>query len=130
MFCPSCGCEATVGASFCEKCGSRLATGPAGGPSASSVGADPRMRGSPTDRGKVYATGKSPGVALFLSFLIPGVGQFYNGDTKRGLLLLGIYFVSWLLVSAGGIGFIGIAGSWIWGMINAYQVASGKAAIM
>jgi TM2 domain-containing membrane protein YozV len=73
---------------------------------------------------------KSPGVALLLSFFVPGVGQFYNGDTKRGLLMFGILLVSWFLAAAGGIGFIGVFGVWVWGMINAYQVASGKTTMM
>jgi len=28
---------------------------------------------------------KSPGLAWFLSFLVPGVGQFYNGDVSTGI---------------------------------------------
>jgi len=32
---------------------------------------------------------KSPFLAGFLSFLIPGVGQFYNGDVGGGFLFLG-----------------------------------------
>ncbi|MHB8874885.1 MAG: hypothetical protein ACYC8T_14445 [Myxococcaceae bacterium] len=34
-----------------------------------------------------------PGVAALLSFLIPGVGQIYNGDILRG--------VFWLIVTPG-----------------------------
>ncbi len=34
-----------------------------------------------------------PGVAAILSFLIPGVGQIYNGDILRG--------VFWLIVTPG-----------------------------
>ena len=34
-----------------------------------------------------------PGVAALLSFLIPGVGQIYNGDILRGLF--------WLIVTPG-----------------------------
>ncbi len=36
---------------------------------------------------------KSPGTAAVLSLLIPGVGQFYNGDFLRGLF--------WLIVTPG-----------------------------
>jgi TM2 domain-containing membrane protein YozV len=36
---------------------------------------------------------RDPGVASVLSLLIPGVGQFYNGDFLRG--------VFWLIVTPG-----------------------------
>ena len=37
-----------------------------------------------------YATGKNPGRAAWLSTIIPGGGQFYNGQAWKGLLLGGI----------------------------------------
>jgi TM2 domain-containing membrane protein YozV len=96
--------------------------------------ADPRMRGAATGTmagpgGKLYAVGKNPAVALILSLVIPGVGQFYNGDNKKGAIILGGYFVSWILAAA-VIGFVGVVGFWIWGMIDAYNVASGKSPLM
>jgi TM2 domain-containing membrane protein YozV len=36
---------------------------------------------------------RSPGTASVLSLIIPGVGQFYNGDFLRGLF--------WLIVTPG-----------------------------
>jgi TM2 domain-containing membrane protein YozV len=36
---------------------------------------------------------RNPGVAAVLSLVIPGVGQFYNGDFLRGLF--------WLIVTPG-----------------------------
>lgn len=36
---------------------------------------------------------KNPGLACVLSLLIPGIGQFYNGDFLRGLF--------WLIVTPG-----------------------------
>jgi TM2 domain-containing membrane protein YozV len=36
---------------------------------------------------------KNPGVAAVLSALIPGIGQFYNGDFLRGIF--------WLIVTPG-----------------------------
>lgn len=90
--------------------------------------ADPRLRGTGQAAAASTPTGKSPGLAVLLSFLIPGVGQFYCGDSKKGGIMLAIYFVSWLLVGF-GIGFIGILGVWLWSMIDAYNLASGKTAI-
>jgi TM2 domain-containing membrane protein YozV len=40
---------------------------------------------------------KNPGVAAVLSFFIPGVGQFYNGDFLRGLFWLIITPGFWIL---------------------------------
>ena len=36
---------------------------------------------------------RSPGVATVLSLIVPGVGQFYNGDFLRGIF--------WLIVTPG-----------------------------
>ena len=57
--------------------------------------------------------GRSPGVAAFLSFLVPGLGQAWAGDGARGLVV-SIPFVAAValllgtLVAAGGV--IGLAG--------------------
>ena len=54
---------------------------------------------------------KNPGTAAVLSLLIPGVGQFYNGDFFRGLF--------WLIVTPGlWIGSGGLLG-WICHVIAA-----------
>jgi TM2 domain-containing membrane protein YozV len=48
---------------------------------------------------------KNPGTAAVLSLLLPGVGQFYNGDFLRGIF--------WLIVTPGlWIGSGGVLG-WI-----------------
>jgi TM2 domain-containing membrane protein YozV len=55
---------------------------------------------------------KNSGLAAVLSFLIPGVGQIYNGDFLRGLF--------WLIVTPGlWIGSGGFLG-WICHLIAAY----------
>jgi TM2 domain-containing membrane protein YozV len=52
-----------------------------------------------------------PGVAALLSFLIPGVGQIYNGEIFRGLF--------WLIVTPGlWIGSAGMLG-WVCHLISA-----------
>lgn len=54
---------------------------------------------------------KNPGVAAVLSAVIPGLGQFYNGDFLRGLF--------WLIVTPGlWIGTGGLLG-WICHVIAA-----------
>ena len=52
---------------------------------------------------------KSPALAAILSFLIAGVGQIYNGQIGKGLL---IFFTSWLIIP------------WIIGIFDAYKTAN------
>lgn len=55
---------------------------------------------------------KSPGTAAVLSAIIPGIGQFYNGDFLRGIF--------WLIVTPGlWLGSGGLLG-WIFHIIAAY----------
>jgi TM2 domain-containing membrane protein YozV len=52
-----------------------------------------------------------PGVSALLSFLIPGVGQIYNGDILRGLF--------WLIITPGmWVGTGGLLG-WVCHLISA-----------
>jgi TM2 domain-containing membrane protein YozV len=75
--------------------------------------------------GKNPLTGKQPVVAVLLSFFFPGVGQLYNADSKKGLIMVAAYLLC-LGVSAAGIGLLAILPIWIWSSIDAYRVASGK----
>jgi TM2 domain-containing membrane protein YozV len=63
---------------------------------------------------------KNPGLALVLSLLIVGLGQFYNGDWKKGLAMLGGTLILGPLTA--GVAWLGLA---IWSMIDAYGVAKG-----
>jgi len=45
---------------------------------------------------------KNPGTALLWSILIPGAGQFYNGQYGKGLLMLGIDAVAFAAISTYG----------------------------
>lgn len=62
---------------------------------------------------------KSPGTAAILSFLIPGLGQIYNGKILRG--------VFWLVITPGlWIGTGGLLG-WIchiWSAASAHRYAA------
>ena len=121
MKCVQCGAENDPGAKFCTSCGAKL-----GPPATRYESKAPRKRApqstSPLQPGeKEYALNKTPIVALLLSFLIPGVGQFYNGDMKKGgLILLGAIILG--VITAG----IGSLVLWVYGMYDAYQVADGK----
>jgi TM2 domain-containing membrane protein YozV len=62
---------------------------------------------------------KSPGLAILLSFLLPGLGSMYASRAGRGALILGLYLLSWVLTLI-LIGFLGVFGCWIWGMVAGY----------
>jgi len=95
---------------------------------------EPRVGNNPT-----VERGKSPGLAWGLSFLVPGVGQFYNGDNTKGFLFLGGAVAGNLLMIGSdsfwasgydikfrsrnttlySIGLVVYLGSWIWAQIDA-----------
>jgi TM2 domain-containing membrane protein YozV len=124
MFCPKCGTSNDDSARFCAKCGTALALAAAApAPAAGAGAATGSMRGaSPAGSGPVV-TGKNPTVALVISIFLGafGGGQFYNGDWKKGLAMAAGSIL--LGIPSGGLVSLGV---WIWSMIDAYQVASGK----
>jgi TM2 domain-containing membrane protein YozV len=67
-------------------------------------------------------SGKSAGLAAVLSFLWCGLGQIYNGQIGRGVVLGFVYLISWLLIGV-LVGFITTPILWIWGMVDAYRTA-------
>lgn len=74
-FCPKCGAEISKTANACPKCGAK---------SQSTV---------------TQQEQKSPFIAGILSLIIFGIGQFYNGQPRKGaLLFIGGYFISIILI--------------------------------
>lgn len=59
-------------------------------------------------QGNVKKELRSPVLAAILSFIIAGLGQFYNGQVAKGLL---IFFTFWTIIP------------WILGIIDAYKTA-------
>lgn len=45
----------------------------------------------------------SPGVAAVLSFVFNGLGQIYNGEIKKGLMLIFLSALCMLLMISGGV---------------------------
>ena len=123
MFCPKCGTSNDDSARFCAKCGAALAAAaaPAAG-SGTGTGTGTMRSASPAGSGQVV-TGKNPTVALVISIFLGafGGGQFFNGDWKKGLAMAGASIL--LGLPSGGLVSLGV---WVWSMIDAYQVASGK----
>ena len=76
----------------------------------------------PQQQPQMTVAPKSPGVAVLASFFIPGLGSMISGRVGIGVLILCLYIVSWILTIV-IIGFVGLIGCWIWGMIQGYTDA-------
>ena len=65
---------------------------------------------------------KNPAVSVLLSVFIPGLGSMVNDNASTGVTILILNVIGWMLA----ILLIGIPlaiGTWIWGMVDAYQSA-------
>ncbi|HPC28311.1 MAG TPA: hypothetical protein PKX17_06250 [Candidatus Methanomethylicus sp.] len=103
-FCQFCGAEIDARAEICPKCGVRVAPPPA-------AAAPPPAE-----------AGKSPVLALILSFLLPGLGQIYDGNAQKGIIMiLAVIACAFLTLFIIGI-FLYIA-LWLYGMYDAYKAA-------
>lgn len=66
----------------------------------------------------------SPGVAAVLSFFFVGLGQIYNGEIGKGLLMMVGYIVCLVITAfTVGLAFPLPLLLWVWGMIDAYNEA-------
>lgn len=118
MFCPNCGAENKEGAKFCVQCGTKLNQEPEAAPKPAETAYRATSSTSTTSQPIQKASAKNPVVAAILSFVIAGVGQMYNGEMKKGLLMLGGTIILGALT--GGILAIAI---WLWAIYDAYTVA-------
>jgi TM2 domain-containing membrane protein YozV len=105
-YCSNCGIEMNASTKFCPECGAKQST--------VLDYQESYQRSTPNK--------KNPGLAAVLSFLIVGLGQIYNGQIGKGLLLLVAAIISgvlWLI-------YIGIIFSiiiWIYAIYDAYNTA-------
>mgnify|MGYP001073911199 CR=1 FL=1 len=60
------------------------------------------------------------GLAVALSFILPGLGQIYNQEFGKGVRFIIAYIISWAL-SFIGIGWFLLVIVWVWSMVDAYQ---------
>jgi TM2 domain-containing membrane protein YozV len=105
---PDCGADNDPVSKFCQQCGNPLLS---------------TVRGGSGRREGTRASGKNPITASVLSLLLPGIaiGQFYNGDVKKGVVMvLGTIILPWFTWGSAAVGI------WIWSVIDAYNVAAGK----
>jgi TM2 domain-containing membrane protein YozV len=65
---------------------------------------------------------KNPAIATVLSFLFAGLGQIYNGEIGKGIVFMGLYFFSLMLMLV-IVGFVTTPILWIWGMVDANSSA-------
>src|SRR5262249_3849899 len=118
MFCAKCGAENPEAARFCAKCGTAISA-PVAVPAAAPV--VETMRGAAPVAAAAAPTDKTPWVRALLSFFIRGLGQVYNGDVKKGVVMFVVAVLGlWL---TGGLLSVAV---WIWGMVDGWQVAAGK----
>lgn len=92
-YCPKCGAIINQYSSHCDNCGIQL-----------------KINFFPVTR-------KKPLTAAIFSFFLPGLGQFYNGNTIKGMFVfLGVLFTYSLFIPALFI--------WIYGVYDAYSTAN------
>jgi TM2 domain-containing membrane protein YozV len=66
---------------------------------------------------------RTPVLALLFSLLWPGVGQVYNGQVRKGIILMVLYVMSLFLTYVSPIGFVAGGLLLVYGTVNAYHVA-------
>lgn len=93
-YCRACGAEIRPDARICPKCGVE----------------------------QVQPALKNPGLAAIASFFFAGLGQIYNGEIGKGVLLMIVQLVNVMLFFV-VIGFITYPITWIYGMWDAYKTA-------
>ena len=121
--CPLCGEQIMQAAIRCRYCSSDL-TGPRLQQGGIALNAPPTAAAQPSiviqnvqasqptlapHQGFLPHQIKNPGIAMLLSVVIPGGGQFYNGHAGKGILILCTF---WLIIP------------WVWGVFDAYSCAN------
>ena len=94
-FCTNCGDQIDVNAVICPKCGVQIA--------------------GTTEE-------KSPILALILSIFFPGIGQFYNGQPKKGIIIIiaAIISVALFIIMIGAVLYLIV---WVYALYDAYTSA-------
>lgn len=63
-----------------------------------------------------------PGIPAVLSFLVPGLGQVFNGDIAKGVGIVVAQVVNFLLLGV-LVGFLTGPAVWVWSIIDAHRSA-------
>ncbi|HON36340.1 MAG TPA: zinc-ribbon domain-containing protein [Methanothrix sp.] len=96
-FCSECGAEISAKAAICPKCGAPV-------------------------KGAAVTVTRNPGTAAILSFFWTGLGQIYNGEISKGILLTIVQAVNVLLMFV-IVGFITFPIVWVYGIWDAHKRA-------
>lgn len=121
MFCSGCGRQMDAGQQFCAGCGARNPAPQTISPQSTSMVATVGTAVAPAQQ-IIVVSEKSPGLAAVLSFFWAGLGQIYNGEISKGILLIVAYAISCALMAI-VIGFFTTPILWIYGMVDAYKTA-------
>lgn len=98
VFCRDCGSEIDERAEICPECG---------------------IRQKQPEYQQPAHSQKDPGIAAVASFFVPGLGQVYNGQIAKGIIL-GIVTIALAIT---GIGLLIAIPMWIWLVYDAYKTA-------
>jgi len=121
MFCSGCGRQMDAGQQFCAGCGAKNpAIQPTSMVATAGTGVAPAQQ-IPAQQ-IIVVSEKSPGLAAVLSFFWAGLGQIYNGEISKGILLIVAYAISCGLMAV-VVGFFTTPILWIYGMVDAYKTA-------
>ncbi|MGQ4833791.1 MAG: zinc-ribbon domain-containing protein [Candidatus Asgardarchaeia archaeon] len=122
--CPNCGATIPADATFCPNCGARLtaaapqpATQPVAPPAPVAQPPQPSVPMQPQPQPMPPSKKKEPILALILSFIIPGLGQMYVGNVKKGIIFLVIAVILYILFWVVGFLFA------VYTMYDAYKMA-------
>lgn len=99
VYCRDCGSEISARAEICPECG---------------------IRQQPPD-GSQSDSNNDAGIAAAASFVIPGLGQVYNGELGKGIL----FFIMTVILIASVIGIILAIPLWLFNIYDAYSNAGG-----
>jgi TM2 domain-containing membrane protein YozV len=114
-FCENCGTQLGENATYCENCGAKV--GNADPSIATSTSGDQGSTPVQMDQKTDSVQKKNPLIALILSLIITGVGQIYNGQVIKGVILLVVFFIVFVI-------FWPLALIvWLFGMYDAYTTA-------
>ena len=129
--CPNCGKEVDDGVKFCANCGTKVD----GSQDSSTVviptkfcqGCGKKIDFNATTCPYCGFTSnvtkiKEPILSLVLSLLLPGLGQIYNGEVKKGIIfiILDIVFIALAFIIIGAFLYFIL---WVYGMYDAYTTA-------
>ena len=107
VFCRDCGAVISRKAEICPECGVRQRDPPSSGLN----GAVEQLTG-----------GGNPFVAAVLSALFPGLGQIYNRELEKGLIVIVGSFLAMFSILV-GVGLLLYPAVWLYAIYDAYTVA-------